>query len=263
MADFIPDPSDSSPLSALNKLPTKRIDAAITAAAQAGPTQQGDQTGGYTLAYSHLSQLPLFPLFSDAQQAILASQQRLKEHRIGHMNAMDPDKNLTAGDKAFLSAASHITGASGMVATKRWERRLQGAKVMSGDLKTAQDRLVVFTRWTVSNGHSTPWFVDVLEHRMYDPSKKGPNQVRLKAGFSTNDKITLRLLKTEAKGLKSQKKWSKKWNFTICDEMMLVGNDGATHPMAIVARISRPCSVLEVLEVEKRFKKDWSVPIFQ
>jgi hypothetical protein len=44
--DYVPS-SDSSPL---NKLPTKRIDAAISAARDANIPEQGEQSGGYTTA---------------------------------------------------------------------------------------------------------------------------------------------------------------------------------------------------------------------
>ena len=67
MADQIVDSmtfSGPSPISILNKLPTKRIDAAITAAAVSGIPERGEQSGGYTPTYAHFSHLPLLPLYS-------------------------------------------------------------------------------------------------------------------------------------------------------------------------------------------------------
>jgi hypothetical protein len=43
--------------SILNKLPTKRIDARIEAAAEARIPEKGQQTGGYDSAYSNLAHL--------------------------------------------------------------------------------------------------------------------------------------------------------------------------------------------------------------
>jgi hypothetical protein len=70
------------------------------------------------------------------------------------------------------------------------------------------------------------------------------------------------LLKTDVKGLKSQKIWTKNWNTDRCEAITFVG-DGKEVPMEIVARIQRPCSIWEGLEVQKRFKKEWSVPVLQ
>jgi hypothetical protein len=141
--------SGTSPFSILNKLPTKRIDAAIAAAAQSGIPEQGEQTGGYTSAYAHLSHLPLLPLYSQAQHDILAKQQARKERLVKDMDANDPDKLLSGGQKAFLSVLGLLSDASGIVSMKRWERRLVGANVMSTKHLMEQNRLIVFTRWTV------------------------------------------------------------------------------------------------------------------
>lgn len=74
MAEQIVDAVESynpSVASILNKLPGKRIDAHIRKVAAAGIPEQGEQTGGYTYAYAHLSHLPLFPLYSDAQHELM------------------------------------------------------------------------------------------------------------------------------------------------------------------------------------------------
>ena len=117
----------------------------------------------------------------------------------------------------------------------------------------------------------TPWFVDVLEHRFVNNvsnmgSKMGGNVVMLKAGLAPSgakkdSKVTLRLLKTDAKGLKSQKLWTKRWNFDPCELVTVVGDDGQKFPMEIVVRLQRTCSSLEALEVHTRFSKQWVVPV--
>ena len=87
----------------------------------------------------------------------------------------------------------------------------------------------------------------------------------LKAGLASSGakkdgKVTLKLLKTDAKGLKSQKLWTKRWNFDPCEMVTFVGDDGMEVPMEVVARLQRTCSSLEA---QKRFSKQWVVPVLQ
>ena len=142
-----------------------------------------------------------------------------------------------------------------------------GAGVVTANRMMEQHKLIVFTRWTMTPMQGTPWFVDLLEHRMLDHgSKMGGNVVMLKAGLASSgakkdSKVTLKLLKTDAKGLKSQKLWTKRWNFDPCEMVTFVGDDGKEVPMEIVVRIQRTCSSLEAGEVQKRFSKQWVVPV--
>ncbi|ETI29507.1 hypothetical protein G647_01960 [Cladophialophora carrionii CBS 160.54] len=283
MADTFVDPtatSDQSPWSILNKLPTKRIDAAITRAAQAGIPEQAGQTGGYAPGYLHLSHIPLFPLYSAGQHELLAKEQKRKESIVKNMDATDPDKNLTGGQKAFLSVLGHVTGGGSIVSAKRWERRLEGASVWTSNNLMQQNKLVVFTRWAVPSppgqrAGSVPWFVDVIEHRFLDTAtgdngstlkRMGGNVVMLKVGIGGGiahaKKVTLQLLKTEAKGLKTQKTWTKRLNFEPCEAMTFVG-DSEILAMEIVARVQRACSSVEAMEIQKRFDKEWMVPLMQ
>ena len=275
MADQIVDSitsSGPSPASILNKLPTKRIDTAITAAAESGIPEQGEQTGGYTPTYAHFSHLPLLALYSQAQNNLLAQQEARKDRHVDHMNANDPDKTLTGSQKATLTIVGHMSGGANIVSLKRWERRLMGASVVTAKKLMDQDKLIVFTRWTMPTMQGTPWFIDVLEYRSLDNSSKsstrGGNVVFLKAGLVSssakkNSKVTLKLLKTDAKGLKSQNLWTKRWNFDPCEMVTFVGDDGKEVPMEIVARLQRTCSPLEAHEVQKRFSKQWVVPVLQ
>lgn len=261
--------SGPSPISMLNRLPTKRIDAAIAAAAESGIPEQGEQTGGYTPTYAHLSHLPLLPLYSQAQHDLLAKQQARKELLVKRMDATDPDKLLSGSQKATLSVIGFLSGGGSIVGAKRWERRLVGANVITTNKMMEQHKLVVFTRWTIPTMQGTPWFVDVLEHRFLDPSgKMGGNVVMLKAGLAPSStkkdsKITLKLLKTNAKGLKSQKLWTKRWNFDPCEGVTFISDDGKEVPMEIVARLQRACGTLEAHEVQKRFEKQWVVPVLE
>ena len=96
----------------------------------------------------------------------------------------------------------------------------------------------------------------------------GGNVVMLKAGLASSgakkdSKVTLKLLKTDAKGLKSQKLWTKRWNFDPCEMVTFIGDDGEEVPMEIVVRLQRTCSSLEAQEVQKRFSKQWVVPVLQ
>lgn len=268
--------SGSSPWSILNKLPTKRIDAAITRARSAEMPAQGVQSGGYAPKFQHLSHIPLLELYSDEQHRVLARQQTRKDRLIEEMDRTDPDKNLTKGQKVFLSVLGHATGAGGMVSAKRWERRLVGANVYTNNMLMQQNKLIVFTRWTValppgSPQAAAPWFVDVLEHRFHHDSTSrlksmGGNAVTLKVGIggsiSGQKKINLRLLQTEARGLKTQQKWSKNMNYDPCEAVNYVGENEIVA-MEIVARIERAASSLEAFEIMKRFNKHWLVPLVQ
>ncbi|KAJ9604057.1 hypothetical protein H2200_011580 [Cladophialophora chaetospira] len=277
MADLVDsftpsDPSDKSPFTFLNRLPTKRLDAKITRAAESGIPQQGAQTGGYTPSYLYLSHVPLFPLYSDRQHELLAKEDKHKQLMIKAMNDADPDKKLTGGQKAFLGTIGHLVGAGSIVSTQRWERRLVGSNVMSADSRMKQDKLLIFTRWTVPappgrQRQGPLWFVDVLEQR-YDESSTSSlkslsgNATMLKVGVADGRKVTLQLLKTEAKGIKTQKMWSKGTKTDTCEAMTFVG-DNEIVAMEIVARIERTASMVEAMEVRKRFDKEWLVPMVQ
>ncbi|KAK7883482.1 hypothetical protein LTR67_011152 [Exophiala xenobiotica] len=268
--------SSQSPLCFLNKLPTKRLDAAIDRARQAGVPRQAAQTGGYTPAYLHLSNLPLLPLYSQAQHKLLAKHEKHRERCIQEMDRVDPDKNLTSAQKGFLSILSLVSGGGGIVSMKRWERRLHGMNVWSSNFSMQQNKLIVFTRWTVPtrlNGQqqALPGFVDVLEHRMLDTASDGilekmsHNIVFLKVGIGGSiahgKTVTLMLGETEAKGIKTQKPWTKRQNFDPCESITFVGDDGIVA-MEIVARIQRACSTFEAIEIQKRFQKEWLVPLY-
>jgi hypothetical protein len=275
MADQILDsvdsapPSGRSPFTLLNKLPTKRIDAAIASAAESGLPEQGEQTGGYTLSYAHLSHLPLFSLYSEAQQDLLVKKQAFKERMVKQMDANDPDKLLSGSQRLMMNIFGHLSGTGGVISMKRWERRLIGANVVTSNMVTEQSKLVVFTRWTVPNTHETLWFVDVLEQRFLDPNRKlskvSGNAVMLKvapSGAKKDSKVTLKLPETDAKCLKPQKMWTKWRNFAPCDAITFIG-EGEEVPMEIVARIQRTCSILEAQELQRRFEKEWNVPVLQ
>jgi hypothetical protein len=273
MADLIVDSvssSGTSPFSFLNKLPTKRIDAAISAAAETGIPEQGEQTGGYTPTYAHLSHLPLFPLYSQAQHDILAKQQAIKETHVKEMDANDPDKLLSGSQKGFLSVMGLLSGGAGIVSAKRWERRLIGARVVTSNKFMEQNILIVFTRWIMPTTQGTPWFVDVLEHQFLKSNSKktSGSTVLLKVGLTPSgpkqdSKVTLKLLETDTKGLKSQKLWTKRSKSGPCEAVTFIGDDGKEVPMEIVARLQRACSMLESQEVWKRFDKQWVVPVLQ
>ena len=185
------------------------------------------------------------------------------------MDANDPDKLLSGSQKATLSVMGHSSGGANIVGVKRWERRLVGAKVVTANRMMEQHKLIVFTRWTMTPMQGTPWFVDVLEHRFPDQSSEmGGNVVMLKAGLASSSakmdsKVTLRLPKTYAKGLNSQKLWTKRWNFDPCEMVTFIGDDGKEILMGIVVRLQRTCSSLEAQEVQKRFSKQWVVPVLQ
>ena len=187
------------------------------------------------------------------------------------MDDVDPDKKLTGGEKVFLSAIGHLMG-GGIVSTKRWERRLMGAGVMLSNSAMQQHKLLVYTRWTVpaapgGQRPGAPWFVDVIEYRFDQNSDRslkslGGNTVKLKVGVADGKKITLQLLKTEVKGLKAQKTWTKHLNSQPCEAITFVGEHEIV-PLEIVARIERTASNIEALEVAKRFNKEWLVPMVQ
>ena len=180
------------------------------------------------------------------------------------MDANDPDKLLSVAFWLPLSVMGHLSGGAYIVGVKRWERRLKGASVVTSNRMMEQHKLIVFTRWTMTLMQGTPWFVDVLDQS----SKMGGNVVMLKAGLASSSakkdsKVTLQLLKTDTKGLKSQKLWTKHWNFHPCEMVTFIGDDGKEVPMEIVVRLQRTCSSLEAQEVQKRFSKQWVVPVLQ
>jgi len=93
-------------------------------------------------------------------------------------------------------------------------------------------------------------------------AKTAGNAILLKAGLPTDGKMTFKVFNTEAKGLKSQKTWSKRRGIQgSCDAIMLV-DGGAEVPLEMVARIQRVCSIVEGREMQKQFENKWRVPVF-
>lgn len=270
MADFT-DASDSTSgpsfTSLMNKLPKKRLDAKFAAAAQASLPQQGEQTGGHRTSYGHLSHVPLFPLYSEKQTKIIAQTQAHKDRKVRAMDQADPDKNLTGAQKGVLGVMAHLSGGANPVSVKRWERRLIGTNVDAANRSMEQKICARFTRWTVPSSAGTFWFVDVLEYWHINPDSKiarlagNCTSVSLKAGLVKDGKAALKLLGLDATGLKSQKTWSKRVKSEWCDAIVAVGEDGREVEMEIVARIQRACSAPEANELQRRFDKEWNVPI--
>lgn len=253
--------------SLMNRLPTKRLDAKFAAAAAASAPEQGEQTGGYSAGYAHLSHLPLFPLYSEKQQKLMTQKQALKDRMVQDMDDADPDKKLTGGQKTFMGVLANLSGGANPVSAKRWERRLIGMNVASMNMSIEQSMLAIFTRWTVPNSPEGIWFVDVFKSLFLDPDRKlaklsGKGGVSLKAG--TDTKSTLKLLGNNSGVLKSQKfvtVRSKLANHEQCDTIAVVGEDGREVEMQIVARIQRTCSTTEMAELQIRFQKEWAVPV--
>lgn len=162
----------------------------------------------------------------------------------------------------------HMSGGGGTVSALKWcARTVAYLDVTAAKVGVEQIKLIIFTRWAVPTPQGKPWFVDMLENHWPDPNSKRAkmakvegNAVLLKARVPNDDKVTFKLLGTEAKGLKSQKTWSKRWHVERPCEAISVLEGGMEIPMQIVARIERICSNVEGREMEKRFEKQWSVP---
>jgi hypothetical protein len=107
----------------------KKIDNTIENARYAGIPQQGSQTGGYSPSYAHLSHIPLFPLYCDAQLEVLAKCQQRKEHTLSHV---PPPQQVSTKDKLLMSAMTHLSGGVNPLSMKKWERRFQGASAITG-----------------------------------------------------------------------------------------------------------------------------------
>jgi hypothetical protein len=134
------------------------------------------------------------------------------------MDAVDPDKLFTRIERTAIIALGALIGAQGIISIKRWERRAIGQGCVGFEqysriyLWSSPDKLYRLC------GGRTPWFMDVLESRHLEPSKEGGKVVRLKVGLPASGvkkdcKITLKLLKTDTRGVKSQKLWSIRTNF--------------------------------------------------
>ncbi|KAJ9612337.1 hypothetical protein H2200_003934 [Cladophialophora chaetospira] len=274
MADLAADAAQSynpSASSLLDKLPGKRVDAYIREVTSRGMPQQGMQTGGYTQAHTHLSHIPLFPLYSEEQRKTMV------EKWGDSSNLRDFGKqDLGMKEKLTFKAMDHMGGGGqgiGTLSAMKWMgRTVVGLEVMAANMAVEQIQIVVFTRWVVPVRQGVPWFVDVLENRYADPNSKrakmakvSGNALLLKPGVGTNDKVTFKLLGMEAKGLKSQKTWSKKRGIeSSCDEIVLVaGGVDVDVPLEMGARIQRACSVLEGRETQKRFEDQWMVPLLR
>ncbi|KIX98680.1 uncharacterized protein Z520_05981 [Fonsecaea multimorphosa CBS 102226] len=270
MADQIADAVESydpSASSILNKLPGKRIDAYIRKVSSRGIPEQGETTGGYAEDYAHLSHIPLFPLYSEEQRKILAKKwgETSKWQDWGKQD-LDMKTKLTMKGMDMMGG-----GHLGTVTATKWlVRTIGGLETMAASVAVDQNQLVVITRWIVPARQGTPWLVDVFEHRWLDPnstrgkmSKVSGNAVLLKPGQPTDTKVTFKVFDNEAKGMKSQKTWSKKRGIEAsCDAVILV-EGGVDVPLEMVARFQRVCSVFEGREMQKRFEDQWKVPILR
>ncbi|OAP61657.1 hypothetical protein AYL99_03860 [Fonsecaea erecta] len=272
MADQIVDAVESydpSVTSILNKLPGKRIDAYIRKVSSRGIPQQGETTGGYTEGYAHLSHIPLFSLYSEEQHKILAK-------KWGETSKWQDwgNKDLDLQTKATIKGMEIMGGGHGTITTVKWmTRTIGGLETMAAGMAMEQNQLVVITRWIVPARPGTlAWLVDVFEHRWLDPnstrgkmSKISGNAILLKPGLPTDGKVTFKVFDTQAKGMKSQKTWSKKRGIEAsCDAVVLVVDGGAADvPLEMVARFQRVCSIWEGREMQKRFEDQWKVPILR
>ncbi|KIW79964.1 hypothetical protein Z517_06579 [Fonsecaea pedrosoi CBS 271.37] len=271
MADQIVDTiesQDPSASSILDKLPGRRIDAYIRKVASQGIPQQGETTGGYSEGYAHLAHIPLFPLYSEEQHRIMAKKwgDTGKWHDWGK-------QDLDLQTKATIKGMELMSGGHGTISTVKWMTRTKGGlDALAANMAVEQNQLVVITRWILPVQQGVPWLVDVLEHRYLDPnstrgkmSKISGNAVLLKHGLPADGKVTFKVFgDTQAKGIKSQKTWSKRRGIEAsCDAVVLVVEGGVDVPLHMVARFQRTCSIFEGREMQKRFENQWRVPILR
>lgn len=235
-----------------DRLGGKKIDNAIENAHHAGIPQQGEQTGGYSASYAHLSHIPLFPLYSQSQLDALNKIQHLKERKLSHV---PPPQKVKTRDKILMTAMSHLSGGANPLSVKKWESRLQGAGAITMQKSMEQTHFLVFTRWAIPESKEI-WFVDVLEWR--SGNKCAGAQVYLKTGKIASVKALGEVIKDR----KANKTWTKRFmNWDCCEAVSFVGEDRGEVPMEIVARIQRPCAGVEARESLKAFDKQWIVPV--
>lgn len=170
--------------------------------------------------------------------------------------------------KATVKAMELVSHGHGTTSAVKWlGRTVGGLETLAASMAVEQNQIVVFTRWTVPDQGGIPWFVDMLETRWLDPdstrgkmAKVSGNAIVLKHNHPST-KITFKVHDTVAKGLKSQKAWSKKRGVeALCNSLVLVENSGGEVPLMVVARIQRHASIVESREVIKRFEDKWTVP---
>jgi hypothetical protein len=121
----------------------KKIDNAIERARYAGMPEQGEKTGGYADSYTHLSHIPIFPLYSKSQLDALAKIQHNKERQLSYV---PPPQKVKTSDKILLTAMSSLSGGANPLRVKKWERRLQGAGAITMQKSMEQTHVLMFTR---------------------------------------------------------------------------------------------------------------------
>ena len=86
--------------------------------------------------------------------------------------------------------------------------------------------------------------------------------MQVKPGLPENTKVTLKILDLEAKGLKSQKAWSKKYKAEEMCEALMPVVDGKEVRMEVVVRIQRLCAVSEARAFADVFD-EWQVSVLR
>ncbi|KAE8447306.1 hypothetical protein EG329_010864 [Mollisiaceae sp. DMI_Dod_QoI] len=249
-------------LSVGDRLGGKRIDNAIENARSSSIPIQGAQTGGYSPTYTHLSHIPLFPLYHSSQTIALQQQEARKQKKLTYVK---PPMQQSAGTKLLFTVMTHLSGGANPMSMAKWENRLKGVGAVQMQKSMEQTHALVFTRWMVPpsspsvsgvTSEQDIWFMDVLEWR----GEHGA-AVYAKTG---KDRVSFQTLGKVVKEQKVGKTWIKRFlggEKGKCEAVAWVKGVGEEVQMEIVARIQRPCARMEARASLKVFEKEWHVPV--
>ena len=213
--------------------------------------------------FEHIRRLPMFPLYTDSEAIARQKEERDRQEFLVDLAKMKADHEankpqLTTADKVGIKVLEAATGASFFNIGTASEKLAIGLGSMTAamDAYSANNiqNVIYIVRWASPPDAQYPAvIVDVLEVRGIGQEEKGAF-IAVKA----NREVKVKFGTKYEKKIKQDKKWTKSVRGS-CDVSIVEKGVGEFALEKVLSR-QMPMTVSDWVDVQKRFKKRWTVP---
>ncbi|KAH7073138.1 hypothetical protein BKA63DRAFT_516363 [Paraphoma chrysanthemicola] len=219
--------------------------------------------------FAPILQLPMFPLYTGADAVKRQNLDNERQRRIAEYAQMKAESDarvqqskaqLTTADKVGLQILGAATGTTLFNSGSAMDRATSGMAsfgmmmdVMDSNQKA--DNLLIIVRWATSPESTyAPVIIDVLEIRGVGQEASGAY-----CHVRPNRDVKIRLGAKKEKKIRKGDRWSK----TIRGEcgLVLIEKGKGEEKLEMVQSMQLPVTVSDMVNVLKRYKKEWVVPV--
>ncbi|KAH7077436.1 hypothetical protein FB567DRAFT_552951 [Paraphoma chrysanthemicola] len=219
--------------------------------------------------FAHILVLPMFPLYTGADAIKRQNLDNERRRRIAEYAQIKAESDarvqqqnaqLTTADKVGLQILGAATGTTLFSSGSAMDKATSGMAsfgmmmdVMDSNQKA--DNLLIIVRWTTSPESTLPpVIIDVLEIRGVGQESSGAY-----CHVRPNRDVKIRLGPKKEKKIKEGDRWSKTIYGGDCGVTLIEKGKGE-EKLEMVQSMQLPVTVSDMVNVLKRYKKEWAVP---